>query len=215
VVFFSFHFMIVRTVCFILFFIYDSSSCVLYFVFHLITVQTVWYILFFILWQFERCGIFCFSFYDCSDDVVYFIFHFITVRTVWYILFFILWQFEQCGMFCFSFYNCSNGVLYFVFHLMTVRTVWYNIFLINEKQNIPHCLNSHQMRKKLYHTVRTVIKWEKYYTTLFEQSSNEKQNIARTVWYNFFLIWWLFKQCGIFCFSFYYYFADDEVMIRV
>jgi hypothetical protein len=81
-------------------------------------------------WQFERCGIFCFSFYNCSNGVVYFVFHLMTVRTVWYISFFLLRKFEQCGIFCFSYYDCSNGVVYFVFHLMTVRTVWYILFFI-------------------------------------------------------------------------------------
>ena len=96
---------------------YDSLNGVVYFVFHFMTVRTVWYILFFTLWQFERCGILCFSSYDSSNGVVYFVFHFydssngvayfsfhfMTVRTVWYILFFILWQFERGGLFCFSF----------------------------------------------------------------------------------------------------------------
>jgi hypothetical protein len=57
------------------------------------------YILFFILWQFERCGIFCFSLYDSSNGVVYYSFNFLTVRTVLYILISILWQFERCGIF--------------------------------------------------------------------------------------------------------------------
>jgi hypothetical protein len=39
-----------------------------------------------ILWQCERCGIFCLSFYYSSNGVVYFVFHFMTVRTVWYII---------------------------------------------------------------------------------------------------------------------------------
>jgi hypothetical protein len=122
----------------------------------------VWYILFVILWQFARCGIFCFSFYDCSNGVVYFVFHFITVRTVSYILFFILWLFERCGIFCFSFYNCSKGVVYFVFHLMTILQM------------------SYKMKNKIYHTVRTVIKWQTKYTTLFELSSSENQNIPHS-----------------------------------
>ena len=33
------------------------------------------------------------------------------------------------------------------------------------------------MKNKIYHTVRTVIKWKTKYTTPFELSSNEKQNI--------------------------------------
>jgi hypothetical protein len=133
------------------------------------TVRTVWYILFFILWQFERCGIFCF--------------HFIAVRTVWYILFFTLWQFERCGIFSFSIYNCSNGVVYLVFHFITFRTVWYILFFIwwhfgwcgllktkyttpfelswNEKQNTPHRSNRYKMKNKIYCTIRTVIEWKK------------------------------------------------------
>jgi hypothetical protein len=35
-----------------------------------------------ILWQFERCCIFCFSFYNCSNGVVYFVFHLMTVQAV-------------------------------------------------------------------------------------------------------------------------------------
>ena len=137
-----------------------------YLVLHFITVRTVWYILFFISWQFERCGIFSFSFYNifercgifcfsfhdssnvvvylifhfmtvrtvrifsfsfytCSNSVVYFVFHLMTFQTVWDILFFIWRQFERCGIFCFSFDDSSNGVVYFVFHFMTVRTVRY------------------------------------------------------------------------------------------
>ena len=94
---------------------YDSSNDVVYFVFHSITVRTVWYILFFIWWQFKRCRIFCFPFYDSSNGVIYFVFHFISVRTMWYILFFILWQFERCGIFCFSFDDSSSGVVYIFF----------------------------------------------------------------------------------------------------
>jgi hypothetical protein len=76
--------------------------------YYFMTVRTVWYILFFILWQFERCGIFCVSLYDSSNSVVYYFIHFLTVRAVWYILISMLWQFERCGIFC--------------FYLMTVRT---------------------------------------------------------------------------------------------
>ena len=109
---------------------YDSSNGVVYFVFHSITVRTVWYILFFIWWQFKQCRIFCFPFYDSSNGVIYFVFHFITVRTMWYISFFILWQFERCGIFSFSFDDSSSGVVYFFFRFMTVRTVWYILFFI-------------------------------------------------------------------------------------
>ena len=98
---------------------YDSSNGVVYYSFHFLTVRTVLYILISILWQFELCGIFYFSSYDSSNGVVYFVFHFydssngveyfsfhfMTVRTVWYILFFIWWQFERYGIFCFSFYH--------------------------------------------------------------------------------------------------------------
>ena len=149
------------------------------------TVWTVWYILFFILWQFERCGIFCFSLYDSSNGVVYCVFHlmtvrtewsilffiFMTVRTVWHIFLFILWQFERCGIFCFSFYDSLNGVVYFVFHF--------------------------------YNSSNVVAYFSFYFMTV------------RTVWYILFFILWQFERSGIFCFSFYYYFADDEVMIRV
>jgi hypothetical protein len=157
------------------------------------------------------------------------IFHFIPVRTVWYILFFILWQFERCGIFSFSFYNCSNGVVYFVFHFITFRTCGIFCFSFDDKQNIPHRSNCHKMKHKIYHTVRSVIKWKTKYTTPFEMSSNEKQNIThvqnvlkwkkniphisdgvvyfvfhlmtvRTVWYILFFILWQFERCGIFCF---------------
>jgi hypothetical protein len=93
---------------------------VFFFLFHLMTDRTVCYILFFILWQIERCAIFC---------------HLIIFLTVCYILFFI--------------YDSSKSVLYFVFHL-----------------------------RKIYHTVRTVIKWKTKYTThvnffLINYSMNE------------------------------------------
>ena len=155
---------------------YDNSNGVVYFVFHSITVRTVWYILFSILWQFERCDIFCVSFYNCSNDVVYFVFHFMTIRTVWYILFsfddsssgayiflFVLWQFELCGIFCFSLDDSSNSVVsfvshfiavrtvvYFVFHFITVRTVWYICFSFYNCSNGVVYFVSHFM------TVRTV-----------------------------------------------------------
>jgi hypothetical protein len=186
----------------------------------------VWYILFFILRQFEWYGIVNFSFYTCSNGVVYClkmknkIYH--TVRIV------IKWKtkyntpFElssnekqniphrsKCykmkiiytGIFCFSFYDSSNGVVYLVFHFIPVRTVWYILFFTlwqferfetkyttpfelssNEKQNIPHRSNSHQMKNKIYHTVRTVIKWKTKYTTPFKN---------------------VIKWKGIFCFSLY------------
>jgi hypothetical protein len=138
------------------------------------------------MFLFERCGIFCFSLYDSSNGSVYLVFHFITVRMVWYILF--------------SFYNISNGVVYFAFHFMTVRTVVRTVIKgktkyttpfelsSNEKQNIPHRSNCHQMKNKIYHTVRTVIKW--------------KTKSVRTVWYILFFILKHFERCGIFCFSF-------------
>jgi hypothetical protein len=80
------------------------------------TVRTVWYILFVILWQFELCGIFCFSLYDSSNGVVYYSLNFLTVRT--------------CCIFWFPFYDSSNSVVYFIFHLMTVRTEWSILFFI-------------------------------------------------------------------------------------
>jgi hypothetical protein len=125
---------------------------VIYFVFHLTTVRTLRYILFFILRQFEWYGIVNFSFYTCSNGVVYFVFHFKTFRTVWYILFFISWQFERCGIFSFSFYDSSNGAVYLVFHFIPVR--------IKCKTKYTAPFNCHIMKNKIYHTVRTVIKWK-------------------------------------------------------
>jgi len=124
-------------------------------------------------------------FYDSSNGVVYFVFHFMTFRTVWYIIFFIFWQFERCSIFLFPFYDSSNGVVYFVFHLMTVRTEWSILFFY------------------FYDSSNGVVYFCFHFMTV------------RTVWYIFFFILWQFERCGIFCFSFYYRFADDEVMIRV
>ena len=45
------------------------------------------------------------------------------------------------------------------------------------QKNIPHRLNCHKMKRKIYHTVWTVIKRKTKYTTPFELSSNEKKNI--------------------------------------
>jgi hypothetical protein len=135
-----------------------------YLVLHFIAVRTVWYILFFISWQFERCGIFSFSFYnifercgifcfpfdDSSNGVVYFVFHFMTVRTVWYILFFIIWQ--------------LNGAVYLKWkdkYTTPFELSW------NEKQNIPHRSNCHKMKNKIYNTVRTVIKCVVYFVFHF------------------------------------------------
>ena len=61
-------------------------------------------------------------------------------------------------------------------------------------KNIPHRSNCHKMKRKIYHTVRTVIKWKTKhstpfrtvikcktkYTTPFELSSNEKKNIPHS-----------------------------------
>jgi hypothetical protein len=95
--------------------------------------------------------------------VVYFIFIFIAVRTVWYILFFILWLFELCVIFCFSFYDCSNGVLHFKMQNIYFKTYrWLIITLVSLLRDLQ---NSNKMKNKIYHTVRTVIKWEKNYTT--------------------------------------------------
>jgi hypothetical protein len=166
----------------------------IYFVFHLMTFRTVWYILFSIWWQFERCCIFCFSFYDRNvikwktkyttpfelssnekqniphrsncHEMKNKIYHTIRTAITCNILFFILWQFERCGIFSFSFYNSSNGVVYFFFHFMTVWTVWYLLFSFYDCSN-GEC---HQMKNKIYHTVRTVIKWKTKYTTPFELS---------------------------------------------
>jgi hypothetical protein len=94
----------------------------------------VWYILFFISWQFERCGIFCFSFDDSSNGVVYFVFHLMTFRTVWYILFFIWWQFNK------------------IYHTVRIDIKWktkYNTpfeLSSNEKQNIPHRSKCYKMK---------------------------------------------------------------------
>jgi hypothetical protein len=101
-------------------------------------------------------------------------------------------------------------VVYFVFHFMTVRTVWmqrihfktYRWLIITLVSLLRHLQNSNKMKNKIYHTVRTVIKWEKNYTTLFEQSSNEKQNIAHLCYILFFILWQI-ELCGLFFFSFY------------
>jgi hypothetical protein len=159
----------------------------------------VWYILFFIWWQFERCGIFCFSFYDSSNGAVYLVFQKLTIpyhsnclkmknkiyHTVRIVIKWktkyntpfelssnekqnIWWQFERCGIFCFSFDDSSNGVVYFVFHFITIRTVWYILFFIWRQFELPHRSNCHKMKNKIYHTVRTVMKWKTKHTTPLE-----------------------------------------------
>jgi hypothetical protein len=52
------------------------------------------------------------------------------------------------------------------YYFMRVRTVWY----INGNQNIQHRANCQKMKRIIYHTVRTVIKWKTKYTTPFELS---------------------------------------------
>jgi hypothetical protein len=42
--------------------------------------------------------------------------------------------------------------------------------LLNEKINIPHRSNCHEMKNKIYHTVRTIIKCKTKYTARFEMS---------------------------------------------
>ena len=175
------------------------------------TVRAVWYIFFFIWWQFERCGIFCFTFDDSSNGELCFVFHFMTVRTVWYILFFHLirfrtvffffWsQFERCAIFCFSFHDSSNGVLYFVSYLIIFRTVCYILFFILWQFELCgiHCFS-------FYYCSNGVV----YLVFLFYDSSNGVVYFVfhfmtvRTVWYILFFIWWQFELCGIFCLSFY------------
>jgi hypothetical protein len=112
-------------------------------------------------------------------------FHFIAVQPVRYILFFILWHFERYGIFSFTFYNGSNGVVYFVFHFMTVRTGWYIFIKCKTKYTAP--FNCHIMKIKIYHTVRTVIKWK--------QNIPHRSNCHNTLWQ--------FERFGIFSFSFY------------
>jgi hypothetical protein len=134
-----------------------------------------------------------------------------TVRTVWYILFVILLQFERCGIFCFSLYDSSNGVAYYSFHFLTVRTVLY--ILISILWQFERCGIFYFSS---YDSSNGVV----YFVFHFYDSSNGVEYFSfhfmtvRTVWYILCFIWWQFERCGIFCFSFYYSFADDEVMIR-
>jgi hypothetical protein len=157
----------------------------------------VWYILFFIWWQFERCGIFCFSFHrsNCHKmkNKIY-----NTVRIVikWktkYTTPFenaIKWKTKYTTPFELSFYNCSNGVVYFVFHYMTVERCGIFSFTFYNSSNGVVYFVFHFITVR-YNTVPIVIKWKtKYttpfenaikwktkYTTPFELSWNEKQNI--------------------------------------
>jgi hypothetical protein len=134
-----------------------------------------------------------FSFYNCSNGAVFLVLHFKAVRAVWCVLFFISWQFERCGIFSFSFNNIFERCGIFVFHL--------------------------QMKNKIYHTVRNVIKWKTKHNTrskcfkmknkIYHTNSNGviyfvlHLTTVRTLRYILFFILRQFEWYGIVNFSFY------------